>query len=176
MKRCICCAASAISAPKTRTWFLLDLTMPVSGKEFRRAQLDRSDGCECSGRGDVGRGEPRGTRARTGAVATLAKPIDIDVLLDVVKRYRLEILPLTPDELQSEHRPECGGGSRQRSHWPFFDHKHKQCAAIPPIPTVETASVTRLNVPRAPWLSVNAPGQRGHVAISNEVYRPHFNM
>src|ERR1700686_4132516 len=75
-------------APDTPCLVLLDLKMPrLSGKEFRRAQL-----------GDpIVAGVPIAVisgaidadeRAQAlGAVATLTKPIDFDVLLDVVRRY-----------------------------------------------------------------------------------------
>lgn len=75
-------------APDVPCLVLLDLMMPrLSGNEFRRAQL-----------GDpVVAGVPVAVmsgltdaeeRARgLGAVATLTKPIDFDLLLEVVRRY-----------------------------------------------------------------------------------------
>jgi DNA-binding response OmpR family regulator len=75
-------------APDVPCLVLLDLAMPrLSGSEFRRAQLGDPivagvPVAVMSGETDL---EPR---ARTmGAVATVAKPIDHDALLDVVRRY-----------------------------------------------------------------------------------------
>ena len=67
---------------------LLDLMMPrLGGNEFRRAQLGDPTVAHIpiavmSGATDL---EQR-TKAM-GAVATLAKPLDINVVMDVVKRY-----------------------------------------------------------------------------------------
>jgi CheY-like chemotaxis protein len=75
-------------APDVPCLVLLDLTMPrLGGQEFRRAQLGdpRVAGVPVavmSGAIDI---EQRALAL--GAVATVAKPIDFDVLLDVVKRY-----------------------------------------------------------------------------------------
>jgi CheY-like chemotaxis protein len=75
-------------APDAPCLILLDLAMPrLGGSEFRRAQL--SDPVVAgvpmavmSGASDVAE------RAKAlGAVATLAKPIDFERLIDVVKRY-----------------------------------------------------------------------------------------
>jgi FixJ family two-component response regulator len=67
---------------------LLDLAMPrFSGHEFRRAQLGDPTVASVpiavmSGAIDIEK------RAQAlGAVATVAKPIDFNVLLDVVRRY-----------------------------------------------------------------------------------------
>ena len=75
-------------APDVPCLVLLDLAMPrLSGSEFRRAQLGDSilagvPVAVMSGATDLEQ------RARTmGAVATVAKPIDYDALLDVVRRY-----------------------------------------------------------------------------------------
>jgi two-component system, chemotaxis family, chemotaxis protein CheY len=75
-------------APDVPCLVLLDLAMPrLSGSEFRRAQLADSivagvPVAVMSGASDLEQ------RARTmGAVATVAKPIDYDALLDVVRRY-----------------------------------------------------------------------------------------
>jgi DNA-binding response OmpR family regulator len=75
-------------APNIPCLVLLDLMMPrLSGKEFRRAQLGDPVVASVpvavmSGATDVEQ------RARAlGAVATVTKPIDFDVLLDVVRRY-----------------------------------------------------------------------------------------
>src|SRR4051812_48928439 len=74
--------------PQTPCLVLLDLTMPrLSGTEFRRAQLGDPTVAEIpvaviSGATDIEQ------RARAlGAVATLVKPLDVDVVLDVVRRY-----------------------------------------------------------------------------------------
>ena len=75
-------------APDVPCLILLDLRMPrLSGNEFRRAQL-----CDpavsgvpvavMSGAEDV---EQRAQAL--GAVATLAKPIDCEMLIEVVRRY-----------------------------------------------------------------------------------------
>ena len=75
-------------APETPCLVLLDLKMPrLSGNEFRRAQLGDPTVASVpvavmSGAADlVQRAEA------LGAVASVAKPIDVDLLLDVVKRY-----------------------------------------------------------------------------------------
>jgi CheY-like chemotaxis protein len=75
-------------APDTPCLVLLDLTMPrLGGHEFRRAQLDDPTVAHVpiavmSGAVDVEQ------RAKAlGAVATVIKPIDVDVLLNVVRRY-----------------------------------------------------------------------------------------
>src|SRR5689334_25164189 len=72
-------------APDTPCLVLLDLSMPrLSGNEFRRAQLGDPGVAAVpvaviSGAGDLEE------RARSlGAVASVGKPIDYDVLLDVV--------------------------------------------------------------------------------------------
>jgi CheY-like chemotaxis protein len=75
-------------APKTPCLVLLDLKMPrLGGPEFRRAQLGDPTVANVpvavmSGASDI---EQRAQAL--GAVATLAKPIDVDRLLAVVKRY-----------------------------------------------------------------------------------------
>ena len=75
-------------APDVPCLVLLDLAMPrLSGDEFRRAQLGDPILADIpvavmSGASDIEQ------RARTmGAVATIAKPIDHDVLMDVVRRH-----------------------------------------------------------------------------------------
>ena len=75
-------------APRTPCLVLLDLTMPrLGGQEFRRAQLGDPTVASVpvavmSGAIDLER------RAQDlGAVATVAKPIDFDLLRDVVRRY-----------------------------------------------------------------------------------------
>jgi len=74
--------------PQTPCLVLLDLMMPrLGGPEFRRAQLGDPAVANVpiavmSGAIDVEE------LARTlGAVATVVKPIDVDVLLNVVRRY-----------------------------------------------------------------------------------------
>lgn len=75
-------------APDVPCLILLDLTMPrLGGHEFRRAQLDDPIVASVpmavmSGAIDA---EARGQAL--GAVATVTKPIDFTVLLDVVRRY-----------------------------------------------------------------------------------------
>jgi CheY-like chemotaxis protein len=75
-------------APEIPCLILLDLKMPrLGGKEFRRAQL--SDPTVASVPVAIMSGAiDLEERARAlGAVATLPKPINCDVLLDVVRRY-----------------------------------------------------------------------------------------
>ena len=75
-------------APDLPCLILLDLAMPrLGGTEFRRAQL--GDPIVANVPVAVMSGATYiEQRARTmGAVATLAKPIDLDVLLEVVRRY-----------------------------------------------------------------------------------------
>jgi len=75
-------------APDVPCLVLLDLAMPrFSGHEFRRAQLGDPTVASVpiavmSGASDI---EERAQAL--GAVATVAKPIDFNVLLDVVRRY-----------------------------------------------------------------------------------------
>jgi CheY-like chemotaxis protein len=75
-------------APRTPCLVLLDLKMPrLGGPEFRRAQLDDPTVASVpvavmSGAADI---EQRAQAL--GAVATLAKPIDVDLLMNVVRRY-----------------------------------------------------------------------------------------
>jgi DNA-binding response OmpR family regulator len=75
-------------APDVPCLVLLDLAMPrLSGNEFRRAQLADPIVASVpvavvSGADDLER------RAQAlGAVATIAKPVDSDALLEVVRRY-----------------------------------------------------------------------------------------
>jgi DNA-binding response OmpR family regulator len=75
-------------APHIPCLVLLDLKMPrLSGKEFRRAQLGDPTVANVpvavmSGATDIEQ------RARAlGAVATVTKPIDLDVLMNVVRKY-----------------------------------------------------------------------------------------
>ena len=75
-------------APNVPCLILLDLMMPrLSGNEFRRAQLSDPTVSAVpvavmSGATDV---EQRAQAL--GAVATLAKPIDCEMLIQVVRRY-----------------------------------------------------------------------------------------
>jgi CheY-like chemotaxis protein len=75
-------------APETPCLVLLDLKMPrLSGHEFRRAQLGDPvlasvPVAVMSGAVDI---EQRAEAL--GAVATVAKPINCDALMDVVRRY-----------------------------------------------------------------------------------------
>ena len=75
-------------APHVPCLILLDLMMPrLSGNEFRRAQLSDPTVAAVpvavmSGASDV---EQRAQAL--GAVATLAKPIDCEMLIQVVRRY-----------------------------------------------------------------------------------------
>jgi DNA-binding response OmpR family regulator len=75
-------------APEPPCLVLLDLKMPrLSGNEFRRAQLGDPTVASVpvavmSGAADI---EQRAQAL--GAVASVAKPIDVDLLLTVVKRY-----------------------------------------------------------------------------------------
>jgi len=75
-------------SPDTPCLVLLDLKMPrLGGLEFRKAQLGDPTVASVpvavmSGAADV---EQRAQAI--GAVAVVAKPIDVDVLLDIVKRY-----------------------------------------------------------------------------------------
>jgi CheY-like chemotaxis protein len=75
-------------APEAPCLVLLDLKMPrLGGNEFRRAQLGdptvanvpiavMSGACDLEQRAQA-----------MGAVATLPKPLDVDLLIEVVKRY-----------------------------------------------------------------------------------------
>ena len=75
-------------APQAPCLVLLDLSMPrLGGQEFRRAQLN--DPILAGIPIAIMSGATDATeRAQTlGAVATLTKPIDLDILIDVVRRY-----------------------------------------------------------------------------------------
>jgi len=75
-------------APATPCLVLLDLAMPrLGGDAFRRAQLNdpivaNVPVAVMSGADDIER-----RAADLGAVASLSKPIDIDVMLRLVRRY-----------------------------------------------------------------------------------------
>ena len=75
-------------APQAPCLVLLDLTMPrLGGPEFRRAQLNDPilAGIPIAVMSGATDATERG--ATLGAVATLTKPIDLDVLIEVVRRY-----------------------------------------------------------------------------------------
>jgi DNA-binding response OmpR family regulator len=75
-------------APETPCLILLDLKMPrLSGNEFRRAQLGDPVVANVPVAVMSGASDLHKRAAALGAVATLAKPIDFEMLLDVVRRY-----------------------------------------------------------------------------------------
>ncbi len=75
-------------APETPCLILLDLKMPrLSGKEFRRAQLGDPAVAGVPVAVMFGASDVHKRAQALGAVATLAKPIDFEMLVDVVQRY-----------------------------------------------------------------------------------------
>jgi DNA-binding response OmpR family regulator len=75
-------------APDTPCLVLLDLSMPrLSGNEFRRAQLGDPIVAAVPVAVISGAGDLEERAQLLGAVASVGKPIDYDVLLDVVRRY-----------------------------------------------------------------------------------------
>jgi CheY-like chemotaxis protein len=75
-------------APQAPCLVLLDLTMPrLGGHEFRRAQLDDPilAGIPIAVMSGATDATERGVTL--GAVATLTKPIDLDLLIEVVRRF-----------------------------------------------------------------------------------------
>ena len=75
-------------APQTPCLILLDLMMPrLSGNEFRRAQLGDPTVATVPVAVMSGAIDLEQRAASLGAVATLSKPIDCDLLLKVVRRY-----------------------------------------------------------------------------------------
>ena len=75
-------------APDVPCLVLLDLKMPrLGGNEFRRAQLGDPIVAAVPIAVMSGAVDAEERAATLGAVATLTKPIDFDVLLDVVRRY-----------------------------------------------------------------------------------------
>lgn len=75
-------------APETPCLVLLDLMMPrLGGPEFRRAQLSDPTVANVPIAVMSGATNVEQLAQALGAVATVIKPIDVDVLLDVVRRY-----------------------------------------------------------------------------------------
>jgi len=75
-------------APHTPCLVLLDLKMPrLSGNEFRRAQLGDPIVASVPIAVISGAADADEHAQALGAVATLTKPIDFDVLMNVVRRY-----------------------------------------------------------------------------------------
>lgn len=75
-------------APEVPCLILLDLKMPrLGGGEFRRAQLGDPTVAGVPVAVMSGATDAAQRAQALGAVATLTKPIDMDVLLQVVKRY-----------------------------------------------------------------------------------------
>jgi CheY-like chemotaxis protein len=79
--------------PDTPCLVLLDLRMPrLGGHEFRRAQLADPIVARVPVAIMSGAADAEEWARQLGAVATLTKPIDFDILLDVVRRH----CPATP--------------------------------------------------------------------------------
>jgi CheY-like chemotaxis protein len=75
-------------APETPCLVLLDLSMPrLGGSEFRRAQLGDPIVASVPVAVMSGATDAEQRAQALGAVATVTKPIDFTVLLDVVRRY-----------------------------------------------------------------------------------------
>src|SRR5207237_3336819 len=75
-------------APEIPCLVLLDLKMPrLGGHEFRRAQLGDPIVANVPVAVISGATDLEQRAQALGAVATLTKPIDCDLLLDVVRRY-----------------------------------------------------------------------------------------
>jgi CheY-like chemotaxis protein len=75
-------------APQIPCLILLDLMMPrLSGNEFRRAQLGDPTVASVPVAVMSGAVDLEQRAQALGAVATLAKPIDCEMLLKVVRRY-----------------------------------------------------------------------------------------
>lgn len=75
-------------APTTPCLVLLDLSMPrLGGNEFRRAQLGDPTVANVPVAVMSGAVNLEEHARALGAVATVAKPIDVDALMNVVKRY-----------------------------------------------------------------------------------------
>ncbi len=75
-------------APAAPCLVLLDLSMPrLGGREFRRSQLGDPTVANVPVAVMSGAADLHQRAEAMGAVATLAKPLDVDVLIEVVKRY-----------------------------------------------------------------------------------------
>jgi DNA-binding response OmpR family regulator len=75
-------------APQVPCLVLLDLQMPrLGGQAFRRAQLDDPTVAAVPVAVMSGASDTRERARALGAVASVMKPIDLDVVLDVVTRY-----------------------------------------------------------------------------------------
>jgi two-component system chemotaxis response regulator CheY len=75
-------------APEMPCLVLLDLRMPrLGGQEFRRAQLDDPAVATVPVAVMSGATDARERARDLGAVATVTKPIDVEVLLEVVRRH-----------------------------------------------------------------------------------------
>ena len=75
-------------APDAPCLVLLDLEMPrLGGNEFRRAQLGDPTVANVPVAVISGATDLQQRAEAMGAVATLTKPLDIDMLMEVVKRY-----------------------------------------------------------------------------------------
>ena len=75
-------------APDAPCLVLLDLEMPrLGGHEFRRAQLGDPTVANVPVAVISGATDLQERAEAMGAVATLTKPLDIDALMEVVKRY-----------------------------------------------------------------------------------------
>jgi CheY-like chemotaxis protein len=75
-------------APEIPCLILLDLMMPrLGGQEFRRAQLGDPTVASVPVAVMSGATDLEQRAQSLGAVATLSKPIDCDLLMEVVRRY-----------------------------------------------------------------------------------------
>jgi CheY-like chemotaxis protein len=75
-------------APEAPCLVLLDLKMPrLGGNEFRRAQLGDPTVANVPIAVMSGATDLEERAQAMGAVATLAKPLDVDALIEIVKRY-----------------------------------------------------------------------------------------
>src|SRR5437764_3450526 len=75
-------------APEVPCLILLDLRMPrLSGGEFRRAQLGDPTVASVPVAVMSGATDAEQRAQALGAVATVTKPIKVDLLLDIVRRY-----------------------------------------------------------------------------------------
>ena len=75
-------------APETPCLVLLDLKMPrLGGHEFRRAQLGDPIVCSVPVAVMSGAVDLEARAQALGAVASVPKPIDVELLMDVVRKY-----------------------------------------------------------------------------------------